>query len=70
MVQGLRCVTSFLLNKKQGHTRVIWFNLREDLVLECGDGETYSWREASHLDQPLVMPGISSQEIEARLILD
>jgi hypothetical protein len=40
-----------------------WFNLREDLVIEC-DGATYSVREKSQLAELLLMPGITQQEIE------
>ncbi len=44
---------------------VVLVNLREDVVIEC-NGATYSWREPLHLDVPIIMPGISSQEIEEK----
>ena len=61
--QGLSCVVNHLLNKKQGHVLVVVFNLREDLVVEC-DGATYSPRESDRLEEPIIMPGISSSEIQ------
>ena len=61
--QGLSRVVEHLLNPKLGHPLVVWFNLREDLVVEC-NGATYSWREAAHLAEPLIMPEIRAQDIE------
>ncbi len=54
-----------LLNGKQGHPLVVLVNLREDLVLEC-NGSTYSWREPSDLEEPIIMPGIRAKDIEEK----
>ena len=61
--QGLSSVIKFLMNTKQGHPSVHWFNLREDLVIEC-DGATYSLREKQALPELLNMRGISGDEIK------
>jgi len=43
-LQGLHRVSSYLLGPKCLHPKVVFFNLREDLAVDC-DGSTYSPRE-------------------------
>ncbi|XP_074649067.1 paladin-like [Tubulanus polymorphus] len=62
--QGLSTVYSHLTTKKQGHPYVVFFNLRDDVTLEC-NGITYSYRDPSKLDLPITLPGISATEIES-----
>ena len=65
LFQGLACVVSHLLSKKQGHPLVVIINLREDVVLEC-NGFTYSWREPDNLEEPIIMPGIAAKDLEEK----
>lgn len=44
--QGLNRVVSFLLGTKCLHPKVVLFNVREDLAVDC-DGNTLSPREVS-----------------------
>ena len=44
LLQGLYRVSSYLLGPKCLHPKVVFFNLREDLAVDC-DGNTFSPRE-------------------------
>src|SRR5438034_1089661 len=54
------------MGKKLGHPKIVWVNLREDLVVECG-GATYSVREKEKLSEPINMSGVAAQHIEVSI---
>lgn len=62
---GLSKVVNHLLNLKVKHTHVVLINLRNDLMVEIDDA-TYSVRDTSKMDEPIVFPGYSKSELEDR----
>lgn len=56
-------ISNYLLSKKQGHSFVVLVNLRNDVAVEC-DGKTYSVRDSTLLDEPVIHPGLSKEELE------
>ncbi|KAK3090769.1 hypothetical protein FSP39_014489 [Pinctada imbricata] len=60
---GANKVSNHLLSKKLGHNFLVLINLRNDVAVEC-DGQTYSIRDATCLDEPVIHPGTSKEELE------
>lgn len=56
-------ISNYLLSKKQGHSFVVLVNLRNDVAVEC-DGKAYSVRDSTLLDEPVIHPGLSKEELE------
>ncbi|XP_073241646.1 paladin-like isoform X3 [Porites lutea] len=63
--QGLNRVVSFLLGAKCLHPKVVLFNVREDLAVDC-DGNTLSPRELSHLCDHMPYRGLDTSGIEQK----
>ncbi|KAJ7379134.1 Paladin [Desmophyllum pertusum] len=63
--QGLNHVASYLLGPKCLHPKVVLFNLREDLAVDC-DGSTYSPRELSNLNEHMPFRGLDTSEVEKK----
>lgn len=62
---GVTKISNYLLSKKQGHSFVVLVNLRNDVAVEC-DGKTYSVRDSTLLDEPVIHPGLSKEELEEK----
>ncbi|XP_064616036.1 paladin-like [Liolophura sinensis] len=62
---GLCKVVSHLLSKKQGHPVVVLVNLRDDVVVDC-DTETFSVRDSTDLEEPVIMHGVTRKDIEEK----
>ena len=60
--QGIANVVSYV-HKKQRHPRVIWVNLRDDVTVQC-DLVTYSVRDTAALDEPVLLPAATRNDIE------
>ncbi|XP_061198164.1 paladin-like [Saccostrea echinata] len=60
---GVTKISNYLLSKKQGHKLVVLVNLRNDVAVEC-DGQTYSVRDSTLLDEPIIHPGLTVEELE------
>ncbi|XP_071131530.1 paladin-like isoform X1 [Mytilus edulis] len=60
---GVTKVTNHLLSRKVGHTFLVLINLRNDCSIEL-DGNTYSIRDSSWLEEPITHPLLHSQELE------
>ncbi|XP_063444022.1 paladin-like isoform X4 [Mytilus trossulus] len=60
---GVTKVTNHLLSRKVGHTFLVLINLRNDCSIEL-DGNTYSIRDSSCLEEPITHPLLHSQELE------
>ena len=58
-------MVNFLLNKKVRHTHTVVVNLRNDLTVEIDDA-TYSVRDDSRRDEPIIFPGYTKTELEVR----
>ncbi|XP_035002189.2 paladin isoform X2 [Hippoglossus stenolepis] len=56
-------VLAHLSDEKRKHSHVLWVNLQEELVLE-GNGQTFTPREPSCLDQHIPIPSSDPQLIE------
>ncbi|XP_031416667.1 paladin isoform X2 [Clupea harengus] len=56
-------VLAYLTDEKRKHSHVLWVNLQEELVLEA-NGQIYSPREPSCLDQHIPVPASLPQLIE------
>ncbi|XP_053547914.1 paladin isoform X2 [Bombina bombina] len=56
-------VLSYLTDTKRNYSNILWVNLREDVVLE-GNEQTFSPRELENLEQQIVIPVTSSEQIE------
>ncbi|RMX44573.1 hypothetical protein pdam_00002748 [Pocillopora damicornis] len=63
--QGLNNVAHYLLGPKCLHPKVVFLNLREDLVVDC-DGSTFSPRELSSLCEHMPFRGLDTSEIEQK----
>ncbi|XP_064624636.1 paladin-like isoform X2 [Lineus longissimus] len=61
--QGISKVLQYLTHKKQSHPFIAFFNLREDIVLEC-DGVTCGVRDITNLEGAINLHGINQNEIE------
>ncbi|XP_057682602.1 paladin isoform X5 [Corythoichthys intestinalis] len=48
-------VLAHLTDEKRKHSHILWINLQEELVLEA-NGQIFSPREPSHLDQHIAIP--------------
>jgi len=60
--QGIASVVNYV-HKKQRHPRVIWVNLRNDVTVQC-DHVTYSVRDSAALDEPILVPAATRNDIE------
>ncbi|XP_056153312.1 paladin isoform X2 [Lampris incognitus] len=56
-------VLAHLTDEKRKHGHVLWVNLQEELVLE-GNGQVFTTREPSRLDQHISVPSSDPQLIE------
>ncbi|XP_074608915.1 paladin-like isoform X1 [Acropora palmata] len=63
--QGLNCVVSHLFGPRCLHPKVVLFNLREDLAVDC-DGSTFSSREISNVTEHMPFRGLDTVEIEKK----
>ncbi|KAG8435133.1 hypothetical protein GDO86_013182 [Hymenochirus boettgeri] len=57
------CVLNYLTDAKRQYSNILWVNLREDIVLE-GNEQIFTPREPDHLDQQIVVPAISPEQLE------
>lgn len=63
--QGLNCVVSHLFGPRCLHPKVVLFNLREDLAVDC-EGSTFSSREISNVTEHMPFRGLDTVEIEKK----
>ncbi|XP_076856649.1 paladin [Brachyhypopomus gauderio] len=61
--EAVAVVLAYLKDERRRHERVVWVNLREELVLEA-EGQVFSPREPSHLEQPVSLYAAHTQDIE------
>ncbi|XP_062269620.1 paladin isoform X2 [Platichthys flesus] len=61
--EATAAVLAHLTDEKRKHSHVLWVNLQEELVLE-GNGQTFTPREPSCLDQHIPIPSSDPQLIE------
>ncbi|XP_059501011.1 paladin-like [Stegostoma tigrinum] len=61
--EGLVHVLSYLTDDCRKFTRVLCLNLREEAVLE-GDGKMYSLREVNNLQQEIIIPVTTVEQLE------
>lgn len=62
-VQATGTVLAHLTDEKRKHSHVLWVNLQDELVLE-GNGQIFTPREPSCLDQHIPIPSSDPQLIE------
>lgn len=62
-MQATGAVLAHLTDEKRKHSHVLWVNLQEELVLE-GNGQIFTPREPSCLDQHIPIPSSDPQLIE------
>ncbi|XP_060710023.1 paladin isoform X1 [Hemiscyllium ocellatum] len=56
-------VLTYLTDEKRNYSNILWVTLREELVLE-GNGQVYTPREPTCLEQPITVPTNSSEQLE------
>ncbi|XP_039991559.1 paladin isoform X2 [Xiphias gladius] len=61
--EAIGAVLAHLTDEKRKHSHVLWVNLQEELVLE-GNGQIFTPREPSCLDQHIPIPSSDPQLIE------
>lgn len=61
--QATAAVMDHLTDEKRKHSHMLWVNLQEELVLE-GNGQMFTPREPSCLDQHISIPSSDPQLIE------
>uniref|UniRef100_UPI00398F4681 paladin-like n=1 Tax=Pristiophorus japonicus TaxID=55135 RepID=UPI00398F4681 len=61
--EGLVCILSYLTDDCRKFTRVLCLNLREEAVLE-GDGQFYSLRKVNNLQQEIIIPAATVEQLE------
>lgn len=61
--QATAAVLDHLTDEKRKHSHMLWVNLQEELVLE-GNGQMFTPREPSCLDQHISLPSSDPQLIE------
>lgn len=61
--QATAAVLDHLTDEKRKHSHMLWVNLQEELVLE-GNGQMFTPREPSCLDQHISIPSSDPQLIE------
>uniref|UniRef100_A0A8C0BDD0 Paladin n=1 Tax=Buteo japonicus TaxID=224669 RepID=A0A8C0BDD0_9AVES len=59
----LGSVLRYLTDAKRKHARIVWINLREEVVLE-GNEQIYTLREPGHLEELIPVPAASPQQLE------
>ncbi|NWR91044.1 PALD protein, partial [Furnarius figulus] len=59
----LGSVLRYLTDAKRKHARIVWINLREEVVLE-GNEQIYTLREPGHLEELIPVPTTSPQQLE------
>ncbi|NWV43096.1 PALD protein, partial [Grantiella picta] len=59
----LGSVLRYLTDAKRKHSRIVWINLREEVVLE-GNEQIYTLREPGHLEELIPVPAASPQQLE------
>ncbi|NWV48282.1 PALD protein, partial [Daphoenositta chrysoptera] len=59
----LGSVLQYLMDAKRKHSRIVWINLREEVVLE-GNEQIYTLREPGLLDELIPVPAASPQQLE------
>ena len=63
--QATAAVLAHLTDEKRKHSTVLWVNLQEELVLE-GNGQVFTPREPSSLEQHIALPSADPALIEVR----
>ncbi|XP_043562686.1 paladin-like [Chiloscyllium plagiosum] len=61
--EGLQHILSYLTDDCRKFSRVLCLNLREEAVLE-GDGKMYSLREVNSLQQEIIIPVTTAEQLE------
>lgn len=56
---------TYLTDAKRKYSHILWINLREEVVLE-GNEQTYTLREVGSLEQQIVVPVMSPEQLEVR----
>ncbi|XP_066535008.1 phosphatase domain containing paladin 1b [Hoplias malabaricus] len=62
--EAVSVVLSYLTNERRKHSRMLWVNLQEDLVLE-GNGQMFTPREPMCVEQPISVYVQNQQQLEA-----
>ncbi|XP_047668125.1 phosphatase domain containing paladin 1b isoform X2 [Tachysurus fulvidraco] len=61
--EGVSVVLSYLTDERRKHSSIVWVNLQEELILE-GNGQMFTTREPSSLEQPIQVCVQNSQQHE------
>nr|XP_005991456.1 PREDICTED: paladin [Latimeria chalumnae] len=56
-------VLKYLTDEKRKYSNILWVNLRDEVVLE-GNGQVFTPRELANLDQQIIVPVMSPEQIE------
>lgn len=56
----------YLTDAKRKHSRILWVNLREEVVLE-GNEQVYTLREPGSLDELVPVPASTPEQLEVSL---
>ncbi|KAM8924371.1 paladin isoform 2-T2 [Pelodytes ibericus] len=57
------CVLNYLTDARRKYSKILWVNLREDVVLE-GNEQIYTPREPENLEQPIAVPETCLEQLE------
>ncbi|KAL8187013.1 UNVERIFIED_CONTAM: Paladin [Gekko kuhli] len=61
--KAIGSVLSYLTDAKRKYSRVLWVNLREEVVLE-GNEQTCTLRESGNLEHQIIVPVTSAEQLE------
>ncbi|KAK3573918.1 hypothetical protein QTP86_033027 [Hemibagrus guttatus] len=61
--EAVSIVLSYLTDERRKHSSIVWVNLQEELILE-GNGQMFTTREPSSLEQPIQVYVQNSQQHE------
>lgn len=61
--KAIGSVLTYLTDAKRKYSHILWINLREEVVLE-GNEQTYTLREVGSLEQQIVVPVMSPEQLE------
>ncbi|XP_075072698.1 paladin isoform X1 [Mixophyes fleayi] len=56
-------VLDYLMDAKRKYSKILWVNLREDIVFECNE-QIYTPREQDYLEQHIAVPVTSPEQLE------
>ncbi|XP_066478356.1 paladin isoform X1 [Tiliqua scincoides] len=61
--KAIGSVLNYLTDAKRKYSHILWVNLREEVVLE-GNEQTYTLREVGSLEQHIIVPVMSPEQLE------